>query len=127
MIHTPSTSGDVLQFTSVIREPRNTLKGRYEAATGIMWLTKNTFGDYCALRRAPFQQYINDLAISHIILDRNVRKVLTTGTNIAPTRSWCFAVNMRHEEMGGLAGKADKLAQGRPNLRVVRTEKPDPS
>jgi hypothetical protein len=125
-------NGDSIVFvpegnTSVIREPRNTLKGRYEADSGILWLTKNAFSDYCAYRRAPFQQYINDLAINHIITDRNVRKVLTTGTNIPPTRSWCFAVNMRHEEMGSLGAKADKLSQGRPNLRVVKSEKPDPS
>jgi hypothetical protein len=122
-------NGDSIVFvpegnTSVVREPRNTLKGRYEASSGLLWLTKSAFGDYCAARRAPFQQYVNELAISHIIVDRNIRKVLTTGTNIAPTRSWCFAVNMRHEEMGELSAKADKMAQGRPNLRVVQIEKP---
>ena len=119
-------NGDSIVFvpegnTSVVREPRNTLKGRYEAGSGLMWLTKSAFSDYCATRRAPYQQYVNELAIAHVVIDRNSRKVLTAGTNIAPTRSWCFAVNMRHPEMGELGERADKLAQGRPNLRVVST------
>ena len=109
--------------TSILREPRNTLKGRYEASSGLLWLTKNAFSDYCAMRRAPYQQYVNELAISHVITDRNIRKVLTTGTNIAPTRSWCFCVNMRHEEMGDLGATADRLAEGRPNLRIVPIDK----
>ena len=121
-------NGDSIVFVpegnvSVLREPRNTLKGRYEASNGLLWLTKNAFSDYCATRRAPYQQYLNELAINHIVTDRHIRKVLTTGTNIAPTRSWCFCVNMRHEEMGELGVTADKLAAGRPNLRVVPIDK----
>jgi hypothetical protein len=121
-------SGDGIVFvpegnTSILREPRAILKGRYEASTGLLWLTKNMFSDYCAMRRAPFQQYINELAINHVITDRNIRKVLTTGTNISPTRSHCFCVNMRHAEMGDLGSNADKLAQGRPVLRVVPIDK----
>jgi hypothetical protein len=108
--------------TSITREPRNTLKGRYEAGCGLMWLTKSAFSDYCAARRAPYQQYLHELAVMHVVVDRNSRKVLTAGTNITPTRSWCFAVNMKHAEMGELGERADKLAQGRPNLRIVKTE-----
>ena len=124
------TNGDSIVFvpegnTSIVREPRNVLKGRYEASTGMMWLTKSAFSDYCALRRAPYQQYLNELAIDHIVVDRNVRKVLTIGTNITPTRSWCFSVNMRHAEMGELGERSDKLSQGRPNLRVVPISKPE--
>ena len=121
-------NGDSIVFvpegnTSVVREPRSVLKGRYEASSGLLWLTKTAFSDYCATRRAPFQQYLNELAINHIVTDRNIRKVLTTGTNITPTRGHCFCVNMRHEEMGELGVTADKLAAGRPNLRVVPIDK----
>ena len=122
-------NGDSIVFvpegnTSVVREPRSVLKGRYEASSGLLWLTKTAFSDYCATRRAPFQQYLNELAINHIVTDRNIRKVLTTGTNITPTRGHCFCVNMRHEEMGDRADKADKMAQGRPVLRVVPIDRP---
>ena len=105
--------------TSILKEPRSILKGRYEAENGLMWITKDAFSAYCASRRAPFQQYIHELAISHIVVDRTVRKVLTTGTNLAPTRSWCFSVNLRHAEMAGAAEHANQMSRGRPNLRLV--------
>ena len=122
-------NGDSIVFvpegnTSILREPRNTLKGRYEADSGLMWITKDSFTTYCSTRRAPYQQYLNELSTMFVITDRAVRKVLTTGTSITPTRSWCFAVNMRHAEMGGIADKADQLSKGRPNLRLVKSDAP---
>lgn len=77
-----------------------------------MWVLKKGFKDYCVRTGANFLKILDELALpivdetgksSRILASKHVRKVLGAGTEFAKAQSWCFAINMDHPEVTGVA------------------------
>jgi hypothetical protein len=50
--------------------------------------------------------------------------VLTSGTTLTTARTWCFVVNMQHDDMKDLAPKLEPAKQvGKPVLTVIKSDK----
>ena len=110
--------------TSILREPKGDVKARYESDSKRLWLSRDPFKAFCDRRHAPYQQYMRELSLSRVVINRNDRKTLTTGTNLLTGRSWCFVVNMGHDEMKDLSPALEPLQRGRgPLLTSVKGER----
>lgn len=123
------------QTPMVIREPRGAMLGHYDVERGQMWLLKKGFKDYCDRIGANYRAVLDELSlpmplpngeITKVILDKNARKVLGSGTSYAKAQSTCIVVNMRHPEVSGVAitvaaSNADAVAKpSTAKLSVVK-------
>jgi hypothetical protein len=109
---------------NVLKEPRGVVKARYESDNGRMWLSRDAFRHYCDIRNAPYMQYMHELSVARIVTSRTERKVLTSGTTLTTARTWCFVVNMQHDDMKDLAPKLEPAKQvGKPVLTVIKSDK----
>lgn len=97
---------------NVVKSPRGQLLAHYDTEERVMWVLKKGFKDYCVRAGANFLKILDELAMpivdetgrsSRILASKHVRKVLGAGTEFAKAQSWCFAINMDHPEVTGVA------------------------
>lgn len=93
-----------------VNQPGGALLGHFDIKTGMLYLLKQGFKEYCSRVGASSSRIIEELnqprAVgieppARIIVDRAVRKTLGAGTEYAKGQAWCFAVDLRHPEMSG--------------------------
>ena len=99
---------------NIVRQPEHgQLLGRLEQDSGLMWVLKKPFKDYCVRHGHNFTRIIDDLLAQKVITKKHERKVLGGGTDYAKGQSWCFVVNMHHKEVSG------KDAAPTPEARIL--------
>lgn len=88
------------------------LLGHYDLRAGVLYLLKQGFKDHCSRIGASASRIIEDLhtpipvpggSARRIVLDRQARRTLGAGTAMAKGQVWCFAVDMTHPDMSGIA------------------------
>ncbi len=93
-----------------LNTPHGSLLGHYDIKSGMLYLLKHGFKDYCQRVGSSSARILEELSQpraqgieppTRIITDRATRRTLGAGTNIAKGQSWCFAVDMNHPEMSG--------------------------
>lgn len=120
---------------NLIHTPRGQLLGRYDVEDGVLWVLRKGFKDYCNKIGAPFITVLNELSLPQptpsggyvkVITNKNIKKVLGSGTDFAKVQAWCFAVNMAHPDVTGVpdlgvvTGNAGQHPNpGTADLRVV--------
>lgn len=87
------------------------LLGHYDKTTGVLYLLKQPFKEYCARVGSSSARVLEDLSTprsagaagtpTKIVVDKQVRRTLGAGTDHAKGQSWCFAVDMNHAEISG--------------------------
>lgn len=90
-----------------VREPRGPLRARYEQDTGLLFVLRKDFVDYC--NRGGYDSYkmIKELSVNPDgsqgpICNPKAGKILGQGTKFAKGYSVCFVVNICHPDMGGV-------------------------
>jgi hypothetical protein len=84
------------------------LLGHYDLKSGVLILLKQGFKDYCARVGASMSRMLEELSVStghnagSVVIDRNCRRTLGAGTNLAKGQAWCFTVNMHHPDIAGV-------------------------
>lgn len=111
------------QGVNIIRAPHGPLLAHYDLDDNMLYVLKRGFKDYCARIGANSVQIINDLKLprdgERIIPQHHTRRVLGAGTEYAKSQTWCFAVNMAHTSVSGLAKLKVVVSEG-----VSVTDKP---
>ncbi len=112
MVVTARMSGASQMTTgvNVLMKPHGQLLAHYDMTDRTMWVLKKGFKDYCLRAGANYLKILSDLgtpkadgqgAVSKIISNANIRKVLGAGTDQAKAQTWCFMVDMDHPEISG--------------------------
>jgi len=66
-----------------------------------MWVLKKVFKDYCMRGGHNYTRIMEELNSQKVIVNKNDRKVLGGGTELAKGQAWCFTVDMLHPEVSG--------------------------
>lgn len=87
-----------------VNNPHGALLGHYDLKTGVLLLLKQGFKDHCSRIGASMSKLLEDLSSGRdpVVLERNCRRTLGAGTNLAKGQVWCFAINMKHVEIAGV-------------------------
>jgi hypothetical protein len=89
-------------ISNVVRSPEHgQLIARYEQDLGLMWVLKKVFKDYCMRGGHNYTRIMEELNSQKVIVNKNDRKVLGGGTELAKGQAWCFTVDMLHPEVSG--------------------------
>ena len=89
-------------ISNVVRSPEHgQLVARYEQDLGLMWVLKKVFKDYCMRGGYNYTRIMDELHHQKIIVNKNDRKVLGAGTELAKGQAWCFTVDMLHADVSG--------------------------
>lgn len=100
-----NTAGQAVAGESAfaVNNPSGALLGHYDLKTGVLLLLKNGFKDHCGKVGASSSRILEDLSTGKnpVVIDRNCRRTLGAGTNLAKGQVWCFAVDMKHVEIAG--------------------------
>lgn len=113
-------------ISNIIHQPRGgALLAHFDVDTGMMYVLKKAFKEHCAKIGANSTRILDDLSAprdgARIVVDKDVRRTLGAGSDMAKGQSWCFAVNMRHPTVSGQvdlkviqggAGAATDIKQG---------------
>ena len=92
-------------ISNVVRSPEHgQLIARYEQDLGLVWVLKKVFKDYCMRGGYNYTRIVDDLVHQRIIVNKNDRKVLGGGTELAKGQAWCFTVDMLHPDISGIVG-----------------------
>ena len=126
-----NTSGKAVaaETAYAVNTPHGALLGHYDLKTKVLYLLKQGFKDYCAKVGASASRMLEDLNTSNggrrIVVDRNCRRTLGAGTDLAKGQTYCFAVDMTHPDIAGVVptlvtsgGTATGAATG--NMQVVK-------
>lgn len=90
--------------------PHGALLGHYDIRAGVLYLLKQGFKEHCNRIGASSTRMIDELnqprpvpngAPRRIVTERNIRRTLGAGTELAKGQSRCFAVDMNHPEIAG--------------------------
>ena len=90
--------------------PHGELLGHYDKYSGVLYLLKQGFKAHCNRAGVSSARILEDLGspratssgqVQRIVIDRQIRRTLGAGTNLAKGQSWCFAVDMNHPEISG--------------------------
>jgi hypothetical protein len=101
-------------ISNEVRRPEHgQLIARYEQDLGLMWVLKKAFKDYCVRGGYNYTRIVEDLVGQKVIIDKNARKVLGGGTELAKGQSWCVTVDMLHPEVSGA------IRQAKPEADVI--------
>jgi len=93
-------------------KPMGALLGHFDLKTGMLYLLKQGFKEYCTRVGASSTRIIDEMnqpravgieAPARVVVNRSIRKTLGAGTEYAKGQSWCFAVDTRHPEMSGVS------------------------
>lgn len=114
--------------------PHGQLLGHYDIRAGVLYLLKQGFKEHCSRIGASSTRIIDDLNTPRsqatepprrVVTERAIRRTLGAGTELAKGQSWCFAVDMTHPQIAGVAptlaaqgGAPTGAAAG--NLQVVK-------
>lgn len=107
----------------VARAPHGAMLAHHERADKMLFVLKKGFKDYCAKIGANSTGILDQLSVptitnaghaSKVIANKNLRRTLGAGTDLAKGQSWCFAVNLAHPDIAsnGLAVVANQPPQG---------------
>jgi hypothetical protein len=100
-----SSGGNI---SNVIHMPRTgELLAHFDLDDRMMYVLKTGFKHYCARTGANATKIIGDLYEPRdgvrVIPQTHTRRVLGAGTEAAKAQSWCFAINMAHPAVSGIA------------------------
>ena len=90
-------------------KPHGALLGHHDRRAGVLYLLKQGFKDHCNRIGASSTRILDELNAPRvtnqgprkIITERNIRRTLGAGTDMAKGQAWCFAIDMTHPEMAG--------------------------
>lgn len=92
--------------------PHGALLGHYDLKAGVLYLLKQGFKDHCSRIGATSSRILDELNAPRtlpdqpprrIVTERAVRRTLGAGTDLAKGQTWCFAIDMTHPEIAGVA------------------------
>lgn len=115
------------QGVNVIRKPIGALLAHYDLDDNMLYILKKGFKDYCARTGANSSLIIRELFTprddERIIPQPDTRRTLGAGTEYAKSQTYCFAVNMNHSAVSGIANL--KIIGGsdlgdKPSLSIVQ-------
>jgi hypothetical protein len=107
--HKPHAGGNI---PSIVQKPRGQMLGHYEMDDKRLWLLRKGFRDYCSKIGANPFKVIEELSVPttdsagntrRIITQKDIKKVLGAGTDLAKAQSRCICIDMSHPEVSGLA------------------------
>lgn len=112
-----------------LNKPNGALLGHFDIKTGVLLLLKNGIKDYCSKFGASSAQIMRELSEPRsgrrIVIERDVRRTLGAGTDLAKGQAYCYAIDMTHPDMAGVVptvaasgGQATSAPAG--NLKVVK-------
>lgn len=112
-----------------LNKPNGALLGHYDIKTGVLLLLKQGLKDYCSKIGASSAQIMRELseprAGQRIVIERDVRRTLGAGTDLAKGQAYCYAIDMTHPDLAGVTptlastgGAATSAPAG--NLKVVK-------
>ena len=120
---------------SALRVPRGKLSARHEMATKKMYISRSSLQQYCDLTKASYHQMLKVLSVPvtvdgkaypPVITERDTRKMLGAGTDMAKGRTRCVEVNLNHPlvsdmvpELAASTEKPEASDKGKPDLKVV--------
>lgn len=126
-----NTVGQAVASETAFAESRPTgaLLGHVDLKTGMLLLLKQGFKDYCSRIGASSSRLLEELHAPRedgrrIVIERNARRTLGSGTALAKGQAWCFVVDMTHPELAGAlptvvsSGGVPSAPTG--NLQVVK-------
>lgn len=86
--------------------PHGALLGHYDLRSGVLYLLKQAFKDHCNRVGASSTRILDDLLqprdAGRIVVDRNKRMTLGSGTEFAKGQAYCFVVDMKHPDVAGV-------------------------
>lgn len=98
-------------ISNVVRSPEHgQLIARYEQDLGLVWILKKVFKDYCIRGGYNYTRVVDELTHQKVITNKNDRKVLGGGTELAKGQAWCLTVDMLHPEISGTIAAINKPA-----------------
>lgn len=88
-----------------IVRPHGALLGHYDLKTQSLILLKSAFRDYCVQSGSSATRILEELNATgyKVVTDRNARRTLGAGTDLAKGQAWCFVVDMTHPDIAGAA------------------------
>jgi len=104
-----NTTGQAVAGESAfaVNTPHGALLGHYDLKTHVLLMLKQSFKDYCSRVGASSSRILEELSEprdgQRIIVERNARRTLGKGTNMAKGQTYCFAVDMTHPDIAGAA------------------------
>lgn len=123
--------GHAGNISNVIHAPRGgALLAHYDLDENMLYVMREAFKQHCQKIGANSTKVIEDLHAPRdglpIIPQMRTRRILGAGTEHAKAQVWCFAVNMAHPAVSGVADL--KIVQGggqggeaaKPSLTVVQ-------
>lgn len=93
-------------------KPNGALLGHYDVRAGVLYLLKQGFKEHCQRVGASATRILDELAQPRllpdrtprrIIVEKQVRRTLGAGTDLAKGQTWCFAVDMTHPDVSGVS------------------------
>jgi hypothetical protein len=94
-----------------LNKPNGSLLGHYDVKAGILILLKQGFKDHCVKMGSSSSRIIEELSVPRacgpdglprrVVIDRNARRTLGKGTDLAKGQAYCFVVDMTHPDIAG--------------------------
>lgn len=94
-----------------LNRPNGSLLGHYDMKAGLLILLKQGFKEHCSRVGASASRILEELSLpravgaeapKRIVIDRNARRTLGAGTDLAKGQTYCFIVDMKHPEIAGV-------------------------
>ncbi len=94
-----------------LNRPNGALLGHFDLKSGVLILLKQGFKEHCSKVGASMARILEDLSEPtpvnggpprRIVIEKNVRRTLGAGTDLAKGQAWCFVVDMKHPEIAGV-------------------------
>lgn len=91
-----------------VNNPHGSLVGHYDLKNGVLLILKQAFKEHCGRIGASASGILADLSVAQgmstgpVVIERQCRRTLGAGTNLAKGQAWCFAVNMSHSDVAGV-------------------------
>lgn len=104
-----NTSGQAVAADTAfaVNNPHGSLVGHYDLKNGVLLILKQAFKEHCSRIGASSARILEELgtaqgsSTSPVVIERQCRRTLGAGTNLAKGQAWCFAVNMNHADIAG--------------------------
>jgi hypothetical protein len=93
--------------------PRGELSAHFDVDKRVLWVRNEAFKEYCRAKNRNMRLVLEELAKRFIVVERDAKRTLGLGTELAKGRTLCFVVNLAHPEVGELG------AQMATNTNVV--------
>lgn len=112
-------------IVNILKKPNNQLLAHFDYEDKTLWVLRKGFKDHCAKIGANFLKIIDDLHIPdldaqgrriRVISNRNIKKVLGSGTEFGKAQAWCFVVDLKHPDC---LGTLDLAVVENPSVEVT--------